>query len=345
MIINNIIYIRSELNKNECRTPIIPTDIQILIEHGFKIYIESSNNRIFSDEEYENNGAIITLMKWYDSLFSNALIIGLKELDNFDKLNLHKHLFFSHSYKNQINSKNILSAFYKSNSIIYDFEYFINKSKKRLISFGFYAGLIGCALGILQYLKKDNINDLKIWKSEKDLIDDITKYDLSIFDKDDIKIGIIGANGNCGNGVKYLLNKLYIKHTIIDRNNDKKLFSKYNIFYNCILLNPLSNDIFFDEKTIFDNRLIIVDISCDNYINNNPIKLYKNNTTWNSPVYKYNDKVDIISIENLPSLLPYDSSKYFSKLCCQLLLQYNDDKNNYWNNLKKIYYENVLSIL
>ena len=55
MTINNIIYIRSELNKNECRTPIIPIDIPVLIQHGFNIYVESSSNRIFSDEEYEKD--------------------------------------------------------------------------------------------------------------------------------------------------------------------------------------------------------------------------------------------------------------------------------------------------
>jgi saccharopine dehydrogenase (NAD+, L-lysine-forming) len=343
MIFNNTIYIRSELNTNEYRTPIIPSDIKLLINNGFIIYVEKSINRIFINEEYEKNGAILTDKPWYDKLFKNSLIIGLKEFDNIDKLDNHEHLYFSHTYKNQDNSYKILKAFYDSDSIIYDFEYFINKNNFRLISFGFYAGIVGCALGLLQYLKKDGINNLKIWTNEKELIDDILKYDTSMFNK--LKIGIIGANGKCGSGIKYLLNKLLIKYIIIDRSMNIKDFLKYDIFYNAILLDNNYNNIFFDKNTVFEKKIIIVDISCDNLLENNPIKLYKDNTNWKDPVYKYNEHVDIISINNLPSLLPRDSSIYFSKTCVQLLLQYNNDKYNYWNNLRTKFYEKLLSIV
>ena len=58
-----LIYIRSELNSDEHRCPIIPNDIPLLIHVGYIIYVESSKNRIYSDEEYEKNGAIITNKK------------------------------------------------------------------------------------------------------------------------------------------------------------------------------------------------------------------------------------------------------------------------------------------
>ena len=48
-----IIYIRNELNLFEHRSPIIPNDISLLINHGYTVYIESSKHRIFSNEEYE----------------------------------------------------------------------------------------------------------------------------------------------------------------------------------------------------------------------------------------------------------------------------------------------------
>ena len=106
-----IIYIRNELNLFEHRAPIIPNDISLLINQGYTIYIESSKHRIFSDEEYENFGAIITNKKWYDEMFKQALIIGIKEIENITELSNHTHLYFSHTYKNQINSKYILEEF------------------------------------------------------------------------------------------------------------------------------------------------------------------------------------------------------------------------------------------
>jgi len=70
---------------------------------------------------------------------------------------------------------------------------------------------------------------------------------------------------------------------------------------------------------------LIVDISCDYNKLNNPIKIYENLTTWSKPVFNYNDYISIISINNLPSLLPYESSSYFSNIFKHLLLNQSND--------------------
>lgn len=311
-----MIYIRSEFNKDEHRTPLVPNDIKKLNNYIF--YVQSSNNRIYSDIEYENNGAIITDKLWYDPIFKDALIVGLKEIHDLDKLAGHKHVYFSHSYKSQLGSDKILKAFKYSSSIIYDFEYFLNNNK-RLISFGYYAGIAGAYLGLLQYNKKlTNLN--------KDFIK-IIKFD------HELKIGIIGPNGNCGRGVKYILDNLNLKYIQIQKGDDKSNLKNYDILYNCIKLSEASNEIWFDQNTIFTKPIIIVDISCDYTKENNPIKLYNNCTTWIEPVYSYNQYVAIIAIDNLPSLLPKDSSDYFSSKFTELLL----DKFSYWESNKNIF--------
>lgn len=337
-----IIYIRNELNKFEHRTPIIPNDISILINHGYIVYIETSNHRIFSDEEYENFGAIITSKKWHDDLFKNALIVGIKEIENIQKLSNHLHLYFSHTYKNQINSKYILEEFKKSNSILHDFEFFYNKNKKRIISFGFYAGIVGCMLGLLQYIKKNiyktNIKNLKYWNNKENILKHILLYK-EIFDN--VKIAVIGSNGNCGNGVTSILNKLNFNYIIINKNENKSNLQKYDILFNCILLDENFNEIWFDKNTIFNKNIIICDISCDYSKENNPIQIYSENTTWENPVYSYNDFVDIIAINNLPSLLPKESSIYFSDKCAKLIIEREEDKNNYWKNNQMIFYNQI----
>lgn len=378
------IFIRDELNINEIRTPLIPSDIKKLIEiGGFTIYVQSSKKRIYNDTEYEKCGAIITSLKWYDKLFNKKklLIIGIKGIDNeYQYLNNHRHMYFSHSFKNQSDSDVVLKSFKNSDSIIYDFEYFskFNGIKyERLISFGFYSGIVGGFLGVLfrsVYLLNTDLNtdtvnyfniSLKPWLSidymitffknllnnniyndnvdnnDNDINNDIDNNENYI--NNNISIGIIGANGRCGSGVKYILNKLGLKYTIIDRNYDKRKFIDFDIFYNCILLDTDFCDTFFDINTKFYKDIFIVDISCDNNAPNNPIKLYKENTTWENPIIKYGDFCKIISISNLPSLLPKDSSDYFSNICCDLLLYL--EKNNNKNAVKDTFKYNEINFL
>jgi saccharopine dehydrogenase (NAD+, L-lysine-forming) len=71
----------------------------------------------------------------------------------------------------------------------------------------------------------------------------------------------------------------------------------------------------------FEKLSIIVDVSCDINAINNPINLKYHGTTFEAPVHKINNKLDIIAIDNLPSLLPKDSSEEFSaklqKIICE----------------------------
>ena len=120
---NKYLYIRREINNNEKRVPIVPEDIKKLVQNGFTIYIESSYNRIFTDMDYIKVGAKITNLPWYDKKFKNYLIIGLKELENLDKLDSHTHMYFSHTYLSQSGSQEILSKFANSSSIIFDFDF------------------------------------------------------------------------------------------------------------------------------------------------------------------------------------------------------------------------------
>ena len=341
----NILYLRSELNNFEYRTPIIPNSINILINNGFIVFVESSKYRVYKDDDYKKAGAIITNNKWYDSIFKDALIIGLKEIDLLDKLSNHTHIYFSHCYKKQINSQKILKYFFDSSSIIYDFEYFIYKDNKRLLSFGFHAGMVGGILGLLQYYTKSlydsNICRLKGWVSENNMIMNINDYIQEYLFLKNVKIAILGYSGNCGEGVISILNKLNILYVGIGRDDNKGTLKDYDIIYNCINLDENYDEIWFNENSNFNKNIVICDISCDYTKPNNPIKLYNENTTWDLPVYSYNEYVDIIAINNLPSLLPKDSSDYFSEKCIDLLLDFKDDKNGYWSNNLNIFYDKI----
>ena len=239
-------------------------------------------------------------------------------------------MYFSHSFKNQINSKNILNSFKNSNSMLYDFEYFIDSNNKGFLSFGLYAGIAGCILGLLQYLEKlttgNNIKNLTYFENFKEINFNLNK----------IKINIIGPYGNVGLGVRSVLDEIGIKYDINIKNN----FNDYDILYNCIKLDESCNETWFLPETIVSKKIIICDISCDYSKLNNPIKLYNNNTTWKDPVYSFNEFIDIIAINNLPSLLPKESSDYFSNKVVELLLLPNSD---IWKNNEK-YFKNLINV-
>jgi saccharopine dehydrogenase (NAD+, L-lysine-forming) len=334
------IYLRKEYYDNEYRTPLTPNDINILIKNNFIVYVQSSNNRCFTDNEYCEKGAIIVNNEWYD--YNECLIIGIKELNFINNLNKNNftHLYFSHTYKNQINSKYILEKFKYSNSILYDLEYFIYPDNKRIITFSNYAGFVGTSLGIWQFYNKynniKNISHLTYWNS----FDDMYKF-ISTKIINNIKIAIIGSNGNCGSGVKHVLDLLSLKYTEFNKNSDKSSLTNYDIVYNCINLTEFIEP-WFHKNTIFTKNIVIVDISCDYTNIYNPIKIYDKSTNWINPVYSYSEFVDIIAIENLPSLLPIDSSIYFSRKIIELLI--NPEYKKYWDNNLNLYYEKINNI-
>lgn len=350
MFNSNIIkylYIRKEINLNEKRVPLVPSDVEKLIKNGFSVYIESSPNRIFQDIEYISVGGIITTQPWYNKKFKNYLIIGIKELDNINKLNSHTHMYFSHSYLSQLGSQEILSQFKKTSSIILDFEYFyggINIITKRLISFSYYAGIVGAYLGLRQYLLKKSgleLSNLTYFESVNVLINNLKLFlDFNLFKQNDI--AIIGPNGSTAQGVKYILDSLGIGFEPIYKYTSKNNLDKYSILFNCIKLDLEQDEIWFSlDKSYFSN-IIIVDISCDYSKPNNPIKIYNNKTTWENPIFKPNKFIDIIAIENLPSLIPLESSNYFSNILTnKLLLDFNFEQ---WDNNYKKYLSVIQNI-
>lgn len=338
----NKLFIRNEIYPNEYRAPIVPNDVKKLITHGYQVYIQSSEYRCFSDQEYTSVGAIITHDDW--TTYNDCMIIGIKELGKINELNAHTHVYFSHSYKNQIGSDMILKSFAESKSILYDLEYFTNSNQRRIIAFGFYAGFIGAGLGLLQYLnkkiKKCDIRNLSYWESSDKLIKDIKNFDADLAKLPDISICVIGPNGRCGLGALSLLDLLGFKFTSLNSKQDKTNLESYDIVINCINLTK-NIGTWYDTNTEFKSMSVIVDVSCDYTNEFNPIKIYKDKTTWEIPVFSHNDNVDVIAIDNLPSLLPKESSTEFSSILTNLIIGSKLDVDKHWENNLKIYLNKI----
>ena len=311
------ICIRAETYSNEQRSPLVPEDISRLVEKGYRILLEKSKTRAFSDDEFQQAGAELTDLKWFEQK-SSSLIIGLKELDNLERLDRHSHAYFSHSFKKQIGAEKILTAFKSSDSKLYDLEYFRNGSDVRSLTFGFYAGMVGALLGLRQnYNRKlglEDIANLKPWTSINEMHD---------FGRRCISYAAIVGNGRCSKGVQSILKRFGMGFDIIER-DQTVVPCVYDIIFNCIALDDSYNKVWISPEYEHKKSLLIVDISCDYTKTNNPIAIYKEATTWMEPVFNYNKYVSVIAIDNLPSLLPRESSTEFSSLLADLILRYGD---------------------
>ena len=89
----------------------------------------------------------------------------------------------------------------------------------------------------------------------------------------------------------------------------------HDIFFNCILARPgTPTFVPASAKTAQRQLSVIGDIACDPDSDFSPIKVYDRVTTWDAPALRVHDAppLDVTAIDNLPSMLPTESSEDFA---------------------------------
>jgi saccharopine dehydrogenase (NAD+, L-lysine-forming) len=104
----------------------------------------------------------------------------------------------------------------------------------------------------------------------------------------------------------------------------------HEIFLNCILARP-GCPVFVPASATSDPRRLSVigDVACDPTSDFSPIKVYDRVTDWAAPARRVADHppLDVTAIDNLPSLLPVESSEdYAAQLLPSLLALGSLDK-------------------
>ena len=123
----------------ERRTPITPEHIaELRKKRPVEFLVQTSEKRVFRDEEYERAGAAIT-----NSLDDCDVVFGVKEMpaDIFRKNTA--YIFFSHVIKGQPYNMPMLKSLMDAGATLIDYEKIENDAGRRLIFFGRYAGLAG----------------------------------------------------------------------------------------------------------------------------------------------------------------------------------------------------------
>ena len=137
---SNFIGIRHEDKyKMERRAPLTPRHVERLIKQKkLDIIVQTSEKRVFKDEEYKKAGAIIS-----KDLKQCSVIFGVKEmpLDFFEPEKT--YVFFSHVIKGQKHNMPMLKRMMELKCNLIEYERVVDEQGKRLIFFGRFAGMAG----------------------------------------------------------------------------------------------------------------------------------------------------------------------------------------------------------
>ena len=336
------IWIRGEQRLNEARVGVTPAGVKALIEAGYKITIEHDPARAIPLTEYPRVDT--APMGSWPSAPHDAVIMGLKELPDDASPLPHRHIMFGHAYKSQPNGLRLLKRFLAGGGTLFDLEYLTDASNKRVAAFGYWAGYAGAAVA------------LKCWASAeaRSLCSSISAFADAQALKSNVsmelkganpRVIIIGANGRVGSGARDLCNDLGSSVTSWDmaetaHGGPFPEILEHDIFLNCILANH-NTPVFVgeDAKTVQRNLTVIGDIACDPDSYYSPIKVYDRSTSWSVPALRvHSDPIlDVTAIDNLPSILPRESSEDFAAQLLPSLLKLDDIENGVWGKARRIF--------
>jgi len=85
------LWLRAETKLNERRAPLIPAHARILVKNGYRVCVEASRDRIFSNSAYRKQGCILVEKGSWRFASRDTLILGLKELPEASFPLRHRH--------------------------------------------------------------------------------------------------------------------------------------------------------------------------------------------------------------------------------------------------------------
>lgn len=334
------IWVRSESRPHEERVGVTPQGAAKLIAAGYRVTVEESAQRILPIADYVAAGCEITHEFSWVSAPDDAIIFGLKELPEDGTPLRHRHIMFGHAYKGQPSGKVLLDRFKAGGGALLDLEYLTDAEGRRVAAFGYWAGYAGAAVALMCWLAQKNgavAEAVKAYPSANHMLIEL-QQSLMASGTDRPTALIIGALGRVGTGAADLCQSMGVATTRWDMAETASggpfpEILNHNIFLNCILARP-GTPVFVpaSAKTAPRNLSVIGDIACDPDSDFSPIKVYDRTTTWDEPALRVHDLpvLDITAIDNLPSMLPAESSEDFAEQLLPHLLTLDAPSKDVW---------------
>jgi saccharopine dehydrogenase (NAD+, L-lysine-forming) len=345
------LWIRAEQRDNETRTGVTPAGAAALLAKGVKVTVERSETRVIPDPDYAAAGCNMAPTASWPDAPRDAIIFGLKELPEKDTPLSHRHIMFGHAFKGQPAGLRLLRRLKAGGGALLDLEYLTDADGRRVAAFGYWAGYAGAAVA------------LKCWVAQQkgQIAGPINAYDSSTHLLQDLQTDllgtgthrptalIIGALGRVGTGAADLCTAMGVGTTRWDMAETASggpfpEILAHDLFFNCILARP-GTPVFIPGDTPGRPRRLTVigDIACDPDSDFSPIRVYDRTTTWDAPALRVHDTppLDVTAIDNLPSLLPLESSEDFAEQLLPTLLSLQDAQSDVWSRATALFQDHI----
>ncbi|MGI5499278.1 saccharopine dehydrogenase [Lentzea sp. CA-135723] len=336
------LWMRSEVRATERRAPITPADAASLVREGFVVTIEESAQRVHPIEDYAAAGcSVAEAGSWVDAP-QDTVVIGLKELPEDPPELRHRHIFFGHAYKQQEGAERLLRRFDAGGGVLLDLEYLTDDSGRRLAAFGYWAGYVGAALAVLHHrgvlaapLQPTSVPDL----------------DALLAGGDPMSAVVVGALGRCGRGAERALTAAGLDPTLWDlaetRDLDRPALLRHEVMVNAVLTSSPVPPFLRPEDLDAPERALrtVCDVTCDVGSPFNVLPIYDTTTSWEQPARALRDAppLDLIAIDNLPSLVPLEATDAFSADLLPLLRDL-PQATSPWHRAERLFHDTVTSM-
>jgi len=208
--------IKERKNPPDRRVVFSPEELMLLKKQfpTAEIEVESSDIRIFSDEQYTNLGINV-----YNDLNDCDVLFGVKEVPIDALIPNKKYFFFSHTIKKQPYNRKLLQALLEKNIDFYDHETIVDANNNRLIGFGRYAGIVGTYNAFRAFGIKFGLFTIPKAETLSGKEDLVTKLKRQVLPP--IKVVLTGC-GKVGNGAKEILDAMKMKEVSVENFLSKK---------------------------------------------------------------------------------------------------------------------------
>ncbi len=338
------VWVRAEQRPNEERVGLTPEGAKALIDAGLRVTVEESDVRAIPIDGYRDAGCATAPQNSWPEAPKDAIIFGLKELPEDGTPLIHCHIMFGHAYKRQPAGQALLRRFKAGGGMLYDLEYLVDEDGRRVAAFGYWAGYAGAAVALRCWAAQQRgsiAGPVGVFGSSAELLADLQE-DLMRAGATRPTAIVIGALGRVGTGATDLCTAMGVPVTRWDmaetaHGGPFPEILAHDLFLNCILARP-GTPVFVpvSAKTAPRRLSVIGDIACDPGSDYNPIPVYDRTTTWDAPALRVHDDpvLDVTAIDNLPSMLPVESSEDYAAQLLPSLLTLSSLEAGVWARAK-----------
>jgi saccharopine dehydrogenase (NAD+, L-lysine forming) len=314
------LWVRAEERPEESRVGIVPEGVADLVARGFRVTVEESPTRALPLAPYLEAGAVAAPRGSWREAPREAFVFGLKELPDDGSALVHRHIMFGHAFRGQEGAGRLLARFRAGGGVLYDLEALVDGTGRRVAAFGYWAGFAGAAVALKAWAAQargEVCGPLEVHAGREALLAALRAEMGDVLRPSAL---LIGALGRTGRGAADLLAAMEVGAQLWDKAETAHggpfpEVLAHEVLLNCVLAVPGGPVFVPQDAPASARRLrVIADIACDAGAPYSPIRVNDRPTSWAAPVRRVHPApaLDVMAIDNLPAILPVESSRDFA---------------------------------